>query len=182
MPTYGYVLIAVAAAIVAIVAFVSTRSDCFRVTRSAQMAVPASVIFPLINDLHEWKNWSPYEKLDPNLQKTFEGPSVGPGSSYIWKGNKRAGEGRSTITESKPNEFVDLKLQFIKPFASTCQVKFTLVPTAGGTNVSWILDGSNNLMGKLMSLVMNMDTMIGKDFEEGLANLDRVAQRRPVTH
>ena len=112
------------------------------------------------------------------MKKTFEGPSSGPGASYAWNGNNAVGEGRLTIVESKPAELITMKLEFSRPFKCTNEVNFKLEPSPGGTRVSWIMDGKNNFMTKAMSLFMNMDKMVGKDFEQGLANLSGVAQGR----
>jgi hypothetical protein len=126
----------------------------------------------MVNDFHHWDRWSPWEKFDPAMKKTFEGPPAGPGAIYSWVGNKKVGEGRMTILESKAAEFVTMKLEFIKPFAATHQAMFKLAPTAGGTHFTWSMEGNNNFMGKAFSLLMNMDKMVGKDFERGLGNLE----------
>lgn len=157
------------------VIFIATRPDTFRVERSAQINAPADVVFGLINDFHKWGQWSPWEKLDPNMKKTFEGPTAGPGAIYAWVSEK-VGEGRMTLLESKPGDSVIIKLEFIKPFAATNQASFKLIPTGDGTLVTWAMDGKNNVMGKAFSLFMNMDKMVGKDFEQGLTNLNTLAQ------
>jgi len=167
--------------IVGFIAFVATRpTDCHH-ERSARISAPPDVVFAKINDFHQWVQWSPYEKLDPNMKKTFEGSSAGVGAVYSWAGNDKAGEGRATITESKPGELVSMKLEFFKPFAAICQANFTLVPAEGGTRVTWSMDGKNNFMAKAVSIFMDMDKMIGKDFEEGLVNLNRVTQADALT-
>jgi hypothetical protein len=166
----------VAVLIIALVAFISTRPDRFRVERSTLVSAPADIVFPLINDFHQWVLWSPFEKLDSNMKKTFEGAAAGPGASYSWSGNSKAGAGRSTILDSKASEFVSIKLEMFKPFAATNQVTFKLSPDQAGTRVSWIMEGKMNFMVKAFSLFMSMDAMVGKEFEEGLANLNRVAQ------
>jgi uncharacterized protein YndB with AHSA1/START domain len=170
------IAIAVVVVIVGLFAFIATRPNSFHVERSAEVGAPAGAVFPLINDFHEWAQWSPWEKMDPTMKKTFEGPSAGPGAVYAWSGNNKVGEGRMTILESKPAERVVIKLQFFKPFAATNQATFTLAPAAAGTRVTWSMDGRNTLMGKVFSLFMDMDKMIGKDFEKGLANLNTAAQ------
>jgi hypothetical protein len=113
------------------------------------------------------------------MKKTFAGPESGAGASYSWDGNGQAGAGTMSIEDSKPNESVDMKLAFTRPFESACQVKFRLVPDSTGTKVTWTMHGENNFIGKAMCLVMDMDQMIGKDFEEGLASLGNVAQEKP---
>ncbi|RKG97123.1 SRPBCC family protein [Corallococcus carmarthensis] len=162
--------------VVALGAFVATRPDTFRVERNAHVAAPPATVFALINDLHRFDTWNPYRfELAPGLSKSFDGPNEGPGARFTWAGGK-SGDGRMTLVESQPGARVVLKLEFFKPFAATNQTVFTLTPENGGTRVSWSMDGDNTLMGKVMSLVVNMDTMIGKDFEKGLANLDTAAR------
>ena len=172
----GIIGIVVLILIVALVILITTRPADFRIERSAEVSAPAEVVHGLINDFHEWARWSPYEKLDPNMKKTFEGPAAGPGAIYSWSGNNKAGEGRSTITQSNVGELVSIRLEFRRPFAATCQANFTLAPSQAGTRVTWSMDGTNNFMAKAFSLIVNMDKLVGKDFEEGLANLNRAAQ------
>jgi hypothetical protein len=159
--------------IAGVLIFILTRPDSFRLERSAQIAAPAQVVFPLIDDFHEWTRWSPWEKLDPNMTKTFGGPARGVGSTYYWNGNQKAGEGRMTILESNPDEHISIKLEFMKPFKSTNQAIFRLTPGGSGTNVNWIMTGNNNFVGKMFYPFM--DKAVGKDFEQGLANLNSVA-------
>jgi Polyketide cyclase / dehydrase and lipid transport len=170
------ILIAVAVVLAALVAVIATRPDTFRVQRSIAIAAPADVVFPYLNDFHRWGEFSPWDKLDPAMKRTYEGAQVGVGASYHWVGNDEVGEGRMTITESKPNEKVAIKLEFIKPFAATNLTDFTLLPAAEGVSLSWAMSGENNFMSKAFSLFMNMDSMIGKDFEAGLASLKKAAE------
>lgn len=174
-----YVGIAFLVLIVALVMFIATRPAKFHIERTAMVNAPAAAVFSLINNFREWSKWSPYEKLDPNLQRTFNGPTSGPGASYAWNGNGQAGAGRMTIIESKPGELVSIKLEFSKPFVAVCQSNFIMVPAAGTTRVTWAMDGTNNFMAKAFSVCMNMDKMVGKDFEAGLANLNTAAQATP---
>lgn len=169
----GIVVLVLAAALVL---FISTRPALFRVERSAVVKAPADVIFAIINDLHQWGRWSPYDKRDPAMTKTFEGSPAGVGAVYMWNGNNQVGAGRFTIVESRPNELIGMKLEFFRPFAGTNRAAFALAPADGGTRVTWSMEGPNKLMTKVMSLFINMDKMIGTDFEQGLANLDSVAQ------
>lgn len=148
--------------------------DC-RHTRRALIPAPVSAVFPHVNELPKWLAWSPWEKMDPAMKRTFDGPDAGPGAIYAWDGNRNIGAGRMTITESRPNEVIRLKLEFFRPFACTNRVEFTFTPEAGGTTVSWTMEGKMQFIGKVMGLFMNMDKMIGGQFEEGLANLARVA-------
>jgi hypothetical protein len=171
-----YITIPILVLIVAFVVFIAMRPAVFRVERSGRISAPGDVVFSIINDLHQWHRWSPWEKLDPDMQKTFEGPQTGPGSSHSWKGNKKVGAGRNTILDSKSPEFVSMKLEMYAPFACTNQVMFRLAPADAGTNVTWSMEGRNNFMAKAFSLLMSMDKMIGKDFEQGLANLNTAVQ------
>jgi Polyketide cyclase / dehydrase and lipid transport len=168
--------IVVVVLIIAAIAFIATRPSYSRIQRSAQINAPADVVFSIINDLRRWAEWSPYDKRDPDMKKMFEGPSAGPGAIYIWNGNSQVGEGRLTIVESKPGEFVSMRLEFSRPFKCNNEVNFKIVPSDGGTRVSWIMDGKNTFMNKFMSIFMDMDKMVGTDFEHGLANLNNVAQ------
>jgi hypothetical protein len=162
--------------IVAVLAFIATRPASFHVERSGQVDAPPDVVFSILNDFQHWHQWSPYDKRDPNLKSTVSTPSAGPGAVYTWSGNDDVGEGRMTLVESKPGELVSMNLEFIRPFAATNQVNFKLAPSEAGTKVTWSLDGKNNFIAKAMSLFMDMDTMVGKDFEQGLINLNSIAQ------
>ncbi|WP_053231907.1 SRPBCC family protein [Sandaracinus amylolyticus] len=161
-----------------VVALASRKPSSFRIERKKLIAAKPDVIFPKLEDLHRWTEWSPWEKLDPALQRTYGGSERGVGATYAWKGNNKAGEGRMEIVESQPSERVALKLQFIKPFPATNTTVFTLTPSGEGTEVSWTMEGENTFMGKLFSVFADMDAMIGKDFDEGLANLERAATNR----
>lgn len=169
--TLGIIVVVLVAAAVL---YVATRPDHFHVERSGQVDAPPEVAFALINDFHQWEQWSPYEKLDPNLARSFEGPTSGPGAIYAYKGNSNIGEGRMTILESKPGQRVHIQLEFIQPFPANNQATFTLEPSGKGTRVTWAMSGPNTLMGKVMSPFM--DGFIGKRMEEGLAALDAAAQ------
>lgn len=173
-----FVLIAVAA--VAIFAIASTRPAQYHVERSIVTDAPPATVYAVLNDLHRFPEWSPWQKLDPEMKITHSGPPTGVGASYHWVGNKDVGEGRMTITESTPHASVVEKLEFIKPWASTCDVQFTIAPEGGGSKVTWAMDGTNDTMGKVMSMFMNMDAMIGKDFEEGLGKLKSVSEATPA--
>ena len=172
-----FVLIAVAA--VAIFAIASTRPATYHVERSLTVSASPATVYAIVNDLHRFHEWSPWQKLDPAMKVTHEGPPSGVGAKLHWVGNSDVGEGRMTITASTPNEMVVEKLEFLKPWASTSDVRFTIVPEAEGTKVTWAMDGTNDMMAKVMTLFMDMDAMLGKDFNEGLANLKRVAESEP---
>ena len=170
------ILIAVVLLIIVFVIIVATRPADFRVTRSATIAAPAAVLFAQVNDLHKWDAWSPWAKLDPAMKQTHEGSPAGVGAIYSWAGNKEVGEGRMTILESRADELIRIKLEFIKPFAAVNTTEFNFKPEGGQTTVTWDMTGKNNFMGKAFSLFMNMDKMIGGDFEKGLAGLKSVAE------
>lgn len=148
----------------------------YHIERSATMNAPAPVVFNQVNDFHKWDAWSPWAKLDPNMKQSYEGAPAGPGAMYSWTGNSQVGEGRMTITDSKPSELVKIKLEFVKPFAATNATNFTFAPQGNQTAVKWTMDGDNTFMGKAFGLFMNMDKMVGGDFEKGLAQMKAVAE------
>jgi hypothetical protein len=161
--------------VLVLMVFVSTRPAAFRVERSKVVGGTPHQVFAVVNNFRHWRRWSPFER-DPNMKVTLEGPETGPGSSHAWDGNGKVGSGKMTITESKPGEFVAMQLQFTRPFKCDNRVRFTMTPVQGGTRVAWIMEGESNFMMKAFSLFMNMDKMVGKDFNEGLINLDRVVR------
>jgi uncharacterized protein YndB with AHSA1/START domain len=165
-----------AAAIAALLGFASRKPDSYRVTRTVVTSASADKLFALINDFHNWEQWSPYEKLDANMQKTFSGPEQGQGATYEWLGNKKAGAGTMKITSATPNSKVSIAMEFLKPFKSQSTIDFILESNGAGTNVTWAMLGKNMFVSKLMTVFVNMDKLIGKDFEEGLANLKRVGE------
>src|SRR5207237_779912 len=150
--------------------------DDFRVARSAEMAAPPAVVYAQIADFHRWDAWSPWAKLDPAMKTSFQGADAAVGSSYGWTGNDKVGEGRMTIVGLQPAQKIDIKLEFMRPFASTNETTFEFAPKGAGTAVTWTMAGKNNFIGKAFSLVMNMDKMIGGDFERGLAQLKTVSE------
>ena len=172
-------LIAVAPVVIVFVAIVAMQPSDFRVARTATIAAPAPAVFAQVNDYRNWKAWSPYEKLDPAMKKTYEGAAAGTGAVYTWAGNSQAGEGRATITESRPSELIRIRLEFLKPFAATNTAEFTFKPEGDRTAVTWSLTGTRNFMFKAVGLFMNMDRMVGGQFEEGLAQLKSVAEAAP---
>lgn len=173
------VLIALVAIVVVLVVVIASRPSEFRVERTATMAAPAPAVFAHVNDFHRWEAWSPYAKRDPGMRTSFEGPPAGVGAIYTWSGNHEVGEGRSTIIESRPNELVRIKLEFVRPFSGTSTADFTFRPESDRTAVTWSLAGRNNFIAKAMGLVMNMDRMIGGDFETGLAQMKSVVESTP---
>lgn len=172
------ILIAIGAIVAVFLAVAAMQPSTFKVTRSATIPAPPSAAFGMVNDFHNWAQWSPWEKLDPAMKKTYDGSASGNGAVYSWVGNDQVGEGRMTIVESKPDEMVRIKLEFLKPFASTNDTQFDFKPEGGGTNVTWTMSGDSNFMAKAMTLVMgSMDKMIGPDFEKGLANMKSAAAK-----
>jgi uncharacterized protein YndB with AHSA1/START domain len=167
----------VALVVVAILIFAATKPDTFRIQRSTTIQAPPEKVFPLINDFRSWQSWSPWEKIDPNLKRTFAGPAEGQGAVYEWEGNKKVGQGRMEITESSPPSRLAIKLDFIKPFEAHNAVEFTTARRGDSTDVTWAMQGSQPFMLKVMCLFMSMDKMVGKDFEKGLANLKALAEK-----
>lgn len=164
------------AVVVLFLIVVATRPGEFRYERSAVINAPPDAVFPLVNDFHSWNGWSPWDKLDPNLKRTFEGPAQGVGAMYGWTGNDDVGEGRMTITDAKANESIKIKLEFIRPFAAVNDTEFTFKPEGAGTKVSWVMSGKNNFMSKAFGLFVDMDKMIGSDFDKGLAQMKQLGE------
>lgn len=171
-----YIGIALVVFVGGVLAIAATKPDDLHVERSALVSAPPPVVFAIINDLHRWSEWSPYEKYDPNMKKAIKGPDAGPGATYEWNGNDNVGEGKLTIAASKPDEIITMKLEFTRPFNCQNDVNFKLEPTDGGTRVRWIMDGKTNFFCKVMSVFISMDEMCGAQFEEGLANLNTLAK------
>ncbi|MFY9824204.1 MAG: SRPBCC family protein [Thermoanaerobaculia bacterium] len=171
------ILILVVVVIVAILAFAASRPNKFRVQRSASIKAPAEKLFPLIADFHNWSSWSPWEKKDPALKRTFSGAASGKGSVYAWEGNREVGSGRMEITEASSPSKVAIQLDFLKPFEAHNNVDFTLQSTGGETTVTWDMAGHQAYVMKIFGIFVNMDKAIGKDFETGLANMKAVAEK-----
>jgi len=170
------ILVAVAVLIVLLVIVIATRPTDFRVMRSINVSAAQWTVYDHVNDLHKWDAWSPWAKLDPNAKNSFEGPAAGTGAAMTWAGNNEVGEGRMTLTESRPNELVRFRLEFYKPMAGTSDAEFTFKPQGNQTEVTWTMTGKNNFIGKAMCMIMNMDKMIGGQFEQGLASLKSIAE------
>ena len=169
-------LAGVAGCIVLFSVVVATRPPTFHVERSTTISAPPEKAFALVNDFHAWSSWSPWEKLDPQMQRSFAGTPSGPGAVYSWVGNKEVGEGRMTIEKSEPNSLVAIKLEFLKPFTATNQATFSFSSVPEGTKLTWAMDGRNNFMAKAIHMFMNMDKLVGSDFERGLAALKTQAE------
>ena len=163
--------------IAGVLALAATKSDAFRVERTASIKAAPEKIFALINDLHGWGAWSPYEKKDPAMKRTFSGAASGKGAIYEWDGNKNVGKGRMEITETSPPSRILIKLDFISPFEGHNTAEFSMVPKGDTTSVTWAMDGPAPFVSKVMQVFLNLDTMIGKDFEDGLANLKTLAEK-----
>lgn len=166
-----------AVGILILIAVIATRPGTFRVERSTQITAPAEVVFANVNALDQWAAWSPWDKKDPNMTRTFSGPSTGVGAEYGWAGNDEVGEGKMTIVASKPAERIDIKLEFTKPFEATNDTSFVFASADNNaTLVTWSMEGKNNFMAKAAHMVMDMDKMVGGDFEKGLATLKSVSE------
>jgi carbon monoxide dehydrogenase subunit G len=171
------ILIAVVVLIAAVLVYAATRPDTFRVERSAGIKAPPEKVFALVNDFKRWDAWSPWEKKDPAMRRAFGDATSGKGAAYSWEGNKDVGQGRMEITESVPSSKVSIKLEFVKPFEARNTVDFTLQPKGDTTQVTWAIYGPSPYISKLIGIFWNMDSMIGKDFEAGLADLKAVAEK-----
>jgi uncharacterized protein YndB with AHSA1/START domain len=167
----AWIAILVIAAVAVILGFAASRPGSFRVARTDFIEAPPEKVFVLINDFHLWQQWSPWEKLDPAMTRALSGTTNGVGAIYNWSGNKKVGEGRMEIASAEPPARLVIKLEFVKPWKASNTVEFILNGRADGTEVTWSMMGASPFMFKLMGLFMNMDQMIGGDFERGLANL-----------
>jgi uncharacterized protein YndB with AHSA1/START domain len=155
----------------AVVAYAATRPDHMRIQRQARIQAPAEKIFPLITDFHSWALWSPYEKLDPAMQRSFTGPASGKGAVYEWSSDGKAGAGRMEIADTASPSHVRINLDFTKPMRTSNIAEFTLEPDGDATEVRWSMDGPAPLVARVMGTFVDLDKMIGRDFETGLANL-----------
>lgn len=169
-------LMVLAVIVIVFLVVVALRPSEFRVTRTASIAATPATLFDQINDFHKWEAWSPWAKLDPAARNSFEGKSAGTGAAFAWSGNSKVGEGRMTITESRPSELVQLRLEFMKPFKATNTAAFTFKSEGDQTVVAWSMAGRNNFMAKAIGLFINCDKMVGGQFETGLANLKSVTE------
>jgi hypothetical protein len=163
--------------IAAILIYAATRPGSLHVQRSASIKAAPEKIFPLINDFHTWSSWSPYEKVDPAMKRTYTGAPSGKGAVYEWEGNSNVGSGRMEITDTAQPSRVTIALDFIKPFEGHNVAEFTMAQQGDATNVTWKMDGPTPYLGKLIGVFINMDTMIGRDFEAGLANMRTIAEK-----
>jgi uncharacterized protein YndB with AHSA1/START domain len=176
VPVLLNLAIAAVVILVLLVVFVATRPTEFRVTRSTRVMAPPARVFARVNDFHQWEAWNPWGKMDPHMKQTYEGPPGGVGSVYSWVGNSQVGEGRMTVVESRPDELIQIKLEFFKPFAATNRAEFTFESEGAATTVTWSMSGERNFITKAIGLFMNMDKMIGGQFEKGLADMKAVVE------
>src|SRR5215471_13225290 len=170
------VLAALLVIVVVLVFVIAMQPSEFHVARATTIAAPAPVVFAQVNDFHKWEAWNPWGKLDPAAKQTYGGAPAGTGAVYSWSGNSQVGEGRMTVVESRPSDLIRIKLEFFKPMAGVSTAEFTFKPEGDQTAVTWAMTGTNNFVGKVMCLVVNMDRMIGGQFEKGLADMKAVAE------
>ena len=175
---FSIIGVVLAVAVLAILVFAATKPSSFQVQRRQAIAAAPDTIFPLINDFHHWEAWSPWGKLDPAQVITYAGAEQGVGAQYAWVGNSKVGAGKMEILGSRPVEQVQLKIEFFKPMPGVSDVTFTLVPEGPATQVTWSMVGPRPFLGRVFSVFMDIDGMIGKDFERGLASLKQVAEAR----
>ena len=170
------ILISVAVLVVLFLIVVAMRPSEFTIIRSGAIDAPPGVVFAHVNDFHNWDAWSPWAKLDPGMKQTYEGPAAGTGASYSWEGNGKVGQGRMTISESRPNELIRIHLEFIKPFPGVCPTTFTFEPHGNQTRVTWTMTGKHTFVPKAIGTLVNMNKMIGQQFEKGLAQMKAAAE------
>jgi uncharacterized protein YndB with AHSA1/START domain len=171
------IAVILAIAIAAVLILAATKPDRFSVQREITVRAPAEKIFPLINDFHQWIAWSPWEHRDPALKRSYSGAESGKGTVYGWDGNKNVGSGRMEILESTASSKIVIQLDFLKPFEAHNTAEFTMLPQGDGTNLTWLMHGPAPFTYRLMQVFINLDHMVGKDFEVGLANLKRLTEK-----
>jgi hypothetical protein len=171
------ILLGLAAVVAVLVVVIAMQPSEFRVSRSARMAAPPAAVFAQVNDFHNWQEWSPWTKVDPNAKGTFEGPTSGTGAKFYWSGNHEVGEGSMTIVESRPDELIRIRLDFAKPLAGTSDVEFTFQPEGDQTAITWSMASTNNFMAKAISLVIDCEKMTGDYFEKGLASMKSIVEK-----
>lgn len=166
---------AVVVFVLAFFAYVAMQPPVSVISRSAVIAAPAAQIFPNVNTLKKWDGWSPWAKLDPNAKTSFEGPDAGVGSIFKWSGNSEIGEGAMAIVESKTDEAIKMRMDFVKPFASVSDVDFAFKPEGDGTRVTWTMTGEQPFLARAMCIIFRADKQVGAMFDQGLANLAKVS-------
>lgn len=173
------IAVVLAVAIAGVLILAAAKPDKFSIQRGAAVKAPPEKIFSLINDFHRWGTWSPWENKDPAMKRSYSGAESGKGAIYAWEGNKNVGSGRMEILEASSPSKIVIKLDFFKPFEAHNIAEFTMLSQgdAATTNINWVMHGPAAFMSKVMQVFMNMDSMVGKDFEIGLANLKRLAEK-----
>ena len=171
------VVVLLAILVAGVLVYAATRPDSFRVERATEIAASPQTVFGLVNDFHRWSVWSPWEPLDPTMRKVYSGAQSGPGAVYEWEGNNKVGKGRMEILDATAGATVNVKLDFLRPFEAHNTAEFTMQAAGAGTAVRWAMYGRQPFTLKVMSVFASMDKMVGKDFEKGLANLKRVAEK-----
>jgi uncharacterized protein YndB with AHSA1/START domain len=171
-----YLLLAVLVLATLVVIYAKTKPDTFRIERSIVIKAPAAKVFALLPDFREWEKWSPWEDLDPTMTKKYEGPTGNSGPSYSWEGNKKVGSGRMELMEADEAKRVKIKLDFFRPFKAQNLTEITLSESNGSTRVHWAMSGASPLMSKIMGLFMDIDKMVGKDFEKGLNRIKALTE------
>ena len=170
------IMVAFLIAVGIVVVLIAMQPATYTVVRSTSIAAAPGVVFAQVNDFHNWAKWSPWEKLDPAMKKTYEGPAAGVGAVYKWAGNAAAGEGMMKIAGSDTDHKVSIDLAFTKPYESSSRTELSIRPDGAGSSVSWTMTGQNNFALKAIALFSSMDKMIGPDFEKGLSQLKTVAE------
>lgn len=170
--------VVVAVPVVGVLGYAATKPDTFRIERSATIQAPPERIYAFVDDFRAWEAWSPYEKMDPAMKRTYSGAAHGQGARYAWEGNEHAGAGNMAITEAVPGEQIAIRLNFTKPFEASNTAEFTFKPEGGATKVTWAMHGPMPYISKVMDVLLGMDAMIGKDFEAGLASLKALAEKQ----
>ena len=173
------ILIGLAGVLLLLAVVIATRPSHFRVERSITIASSPDAPYALVNDFHKWSEWSPYDKLDPQMTRTFDGEPSGVGAGYGWAGNDKAGVGHMLITKAEPGQRIDIKLDFTEPMKTTNQTVFTFTKVPEGTKVTWAMDGEKNFVSKAFWMVMDADTLIGGDFAKGLAAIKAASESTP---
>jgi hypothetical protein len=177
LKTLAIIGVVIVVAIAGILLYAATKPDSFRVQRVVLINAPSDKVFPLINDIKAWTAWSPYEKKDPAMKRTYGAVTAGKGATYAWDGDKNVGQGSIEIVESGPRKIL-LKLDFLKPFEAHNMGEFVLEPKGDSTSVTWAIYGPSPYMSKVIGTFMNIDDLIGRDFEKGLADLKAAAEKK----
>jgi hypothetical protein len=177
MEILAYAGIALAAVVVALLAYAARKPDVFRIERSTTINASAERIYPLIADLRQMNTWNPFVEPDPNIRIAYLGPEAGRGAAHTWSGNRNVGEGSIEITDAVPNSRVDMRLSMLKPMKADNAGSFTLVPNGSTTTVMWAMSGQQPFIGKLMSTFIDCERMVGGQFDKGLASLKSIAEQ-----